>query len=172
MKTQLEGKMKTLTTSDRKALIRLASTMPVGSADRKTILKGLKASADRYDTPEMDVALDVLGAASPGILRWLNANTNLGWKARYADGSARGAHISFGLNASQTYTAQVPRYKGGGWWTVVVHLGAEDGKVNVEVGTPYEPRRGPRTVFPKDMDASVLRSPGKLLARANLPLKK
>jgi|SaaInlV_100m_DNA_2_1039680.scaffolds.fasta_scaffold11685_2 hypothetical protein len=36
--------MKTLTTSDRKALIRLASTMPVGSADRKTILKGLSRS--------------------------------------------------------------------------------------------------------------------------------
>ena len=163
--------METFTATDRSALIRLASSMEKGSPERKTILKGLKTSAGRYDTPEMDVALDVLGAASPGILRWLNANTDLGWKATYAEGAARGAHISFGMNASNTYTAQVPRYKGGGWWKVVVHLGAEDGKVNVEVGTPYEPRRGPITVYPKDRDASVLRSPGKLFVNANLPLK-
>jgi len=161
-----------LTASDRRSLIRLASTLEKGSEERKAILAGLKSAAsDRYYTPEMDAALEVLGSASPGILKWLNDNTDLYWKSRYSDGAARGAHISFGLNASNTYTAQHPRNAGGGWWTVVVHLGAEDGKVNVEVGTPYS-RRGPMTVFPKDMNASVLRSPGKLFAGANLPSKK
>ena len=33
---------RTLTASDRRSLIRLASAMPVGSPERKAILKGLK----------------------------------------------------------------------------------------------------------------------------------
>jgi len=36
---------RTLTASDRKSLIRLASTLPSGSAERKAILAGLKKSA-------------------------------------------------------------------------------------------------------------------------------
>jgi hypothetical protein len=36
---------KTLTASDRKSLIRLASTMPVGSDERKAILAGLSKTA-------------------------------------------------------------------------------------------------------------------------------
>jgi len=41
---------RTLTAADRSALIRLASTLPAGSAERKAILAGLsKSAATRYD---------------------------------------------------------------------------------------------------------------------------
>ena len=36
---------RTLTASDRSALIRLASTLPAGSAERKAILAGLTSTA-------------------------------------------------------------------------------------------------------------------------------
>ena len=52
---------RTLTASDRKSLIRLASTMPVGSPERKAILNGLSKSATTRDpkvTPEQASQID------------------------------------------------------------------------------------------------------------------
>jgi hypothetical protein len=49
---------KTITASDRKALIRLASTLPVGSEERKAILAGLKTSG-------RDPKLDFPGFSDP-----------------------------------------------------------------------------------------------------------
>jgi len=46
-----------LTASDRKALIRLASTLPVGSDERKVILAGLKKSKQAAPTPAVDETL-------------------------------------------------------------------------------------------------------------------
>lgn len=40
--------MRALTASDRSVLIRLASTMPAGSPERKAILVGLSKSADKW----------------------------------------------------------------------------------------------------------------------------
>ena len=39
---------RTLTASDRRSLIRLASTLPVGSPERKAILNGLKAASRNW----------------------------------------------------------------------------------------------------------------------------
>ena len=39
---------RTLTATDRSALIRLASTLPAGSPERRAILAGLKTSTSRY----------------------------------------------------------------------------------------------------------------------------
>ena len=50
---------RTLTASDRSALIRLASSMPVGSADRRAILAGLGLGISR----DLQYKLEELGAA-------------------------------------------------------------------------------------------------------------
>jgi len=46
---------KTLTAADRKALIRLASTMPVGSGERKAILAGLSKTSAQQDLSDYKV---------------------------------------------------------------------------------------------------------------------
>lgn len=58
--------MKTLTAADRSALIRLASTLPKGSEERKTILAGLAKRAASQE--EMDEALRAV--EWNGGLRW------------------------------------------------------------------------------------------------------
>lgn len=42
---------RTLTAADRSALIRLASTLPVGSEGRRAVLTALKKTASRYPVP-------------------------------------------------------------------------------------------------------------------------
>lgn len=67
-----------LTASDRSALIRLASTLPKGSPERKAILKGLSKQANR---PEgwaraylqwFDGVVDYIGDVDKGMVRALD----------------------------------------------------------------------------------------------------
>ena len=54
---------RSLTAADRSALIRLASTMPAGSTERRAILAGLSRAAMEFDTQE---ALDKYLKEHPG----------------------------------------------------------------------------------------------------------
>ncbi len=51
---------RTLTASDRKRLIKMASTMPVGSPERKAILAGLSKKEARYRSWGKSTSADVM----------------------------------------------------------------------------------------------------------------
>jgi hypothetical protein len=56
--------MENTMTSDRKSLIRLASTLPKGSKERKAILAGLKKVAKKY-RPDTNAYIRSAGAKCP-----------------------------------------------------------------------------------------------------------
>ena len=59
---------RTLTASDRKRLIRLASTLPAGSPERKAILAGLSKSANMTDSDVRDILKKNVSDAIEGLV--------------------------------------------------------------------------------------------------------
>lgn len=59
---------RSLTASDRSALTRLASSLPPGSAERKTILAGLSREAFTAPPPSMIPAFDLARELRPGTI--------------------------------------------------------------------------------------------------------
>jgi len=110
---------RTLTSSDRSALIRLASTLPVGSDERRAILAGLsdKSAAGSYPEGSGGVSVWVESTYDPGD-SGLGAPETSREKKRFPTLSALINWMKsqeFGVMGRMKYHAVIPKWDIPGW---------------------------------------------------------
>ena len=126
--------MKNLTATDRSALIRLASSLPKGSENKRAILSGLKAAARDWDAPNFTEALALLQPHVRDMVSYLNRESRYTWKA--STGGSVSAGLSYGEGASVSISTKVPQQEGGGFWTFKVAVSGERDEVVVDLTAP------------------------------------
>lgn len=153
--------MKNITASDRSALIRLASTLPAGSEDRKVILSSLKAASDYWDSPTFAEAVGILQPHVKGMVDYLNKESKYTWKA--SGGASPSSSLDFGEGASVTISAEAPRGEGGGWWTFNVGVSGQKDQVVVNLSAPmWQASRGRKQRQGYGQKYTTLANPAKL----------
>lgn len=72
----------------------------------------LSRTADRWDAPHFDDAVEALEPMVPKMVSYLNSNSRYRWKTH--GGAMKASSLSYGEGASVSISAKVLRNEGGG----------------------------------------------------------
>jgi hypothetical protein len=117
----------------RSKLVRLASTLPKGSSERRDLISTLRTATD-WDAPHFAEALAMLQPQAKGIVDYLNKNSKYHWKA--SGTGSPSTSLTFGEGASLRISTEAPRQEGGGWYSITVGVNGQKDEVTVEMSAP------------------------------------